>query len=771
VNPEPPQPDEEDAGSDAGQRPSGPSPAPADRPQPWRSPSGFPEDGPAASGGTPEPGGPPPGYGQPGYGQPGYGQPGYGQPGQAPGYGQPEQAPGYGQPGYSPTGSAPGYGQPGYGQPGQQPGSGPSGQQPGYGGPSAQPPAYGPGGQPPGYGQPGYGQPGQAPASGPGGQPPSPSGQPGQQPGYGQPGYGQAGYGQPGYGQPGAQPGYGQPYGGQPDQQQGQQPGYGQPGYGQGATPPGSGASRPPAGGYSGGTPRPSAFSQAETQMAFGSPGSEPRGGTGPQPGYGQGGTGAQPGYGGPGGTGPQPSSGPPGTGAQPSYGQPGTGAQAGYGQPGYGQQAGYGPAGAGAQPGYGPAGTGAQPSYGSPGTGAPAYGQPGYGAAGAGAGYPYAGAQPGYGGSDNPTMGFPGAPAPGTPWWKRRRGLLIGIAAALVVIVVLAIALPLALSGGDSPTTMALDAGQSLAVADGVTYAGTVDKAPANLSVTRAGTVEGTYTQGSNQVSRVTVGGVTYLDAPVAFWTADGIATREAGQAGGHWAKAPADAVSLTFSSLTPVEVARVLKHAGPKPDSVTSTYHGTKVIVLAKGGVSYYITSSDPHRLIHVVGGTGVDAYAFDVKPLSATAVKPVFTALHSDIGALAGAPDPEAVVDGGTPKFLDCSGSVRCTVSTSATVSDPTAPTDFATPPVVLKMTVGFAPTQNGKPFANCSTVVPVPSAAAVKPGCGVTGGAWTRWFNSHTGHFSVWADASYEVTVNSAASVATLQSTVSQEQGAS
>jgi hypothetical protein len=750
VNPEPPQPDEEDAGSDAGQRPSGPSPAPADRPQPWRSPSGFPEDSPAASGGTPEAGGAPPGYGQPGYGQPGYGQPG--------------QAPGYGQPGYSPTGSAPGYGQPGYGQPGygqpgQQPGSGPSGQQPGYGGPGGQPPAYGPGGQPPGYGQPGYGQPGQAPGSGPGGRPPSPSGQPGQQPGYGQPGYGQAGYGQPGYGQPGAQPGYGQPYGGQPDQQQGQQPGAGQPGYGQGATPPGSGASRPPAGGYSGGTPRPSAFSQAETQMAFGSPGSEPRGGTGPQPGYGQGGTGAQPGYG-PGGTGAQPAYGQPGTGAQPAYGQPGTGAQAGYGQAGTGQQAGYGPAGGGAQPGYGPGGTGAQ-----------AYGQPGYVGAGAGAGYPYAGAQPGYAGSDNPTMGFPGAPAPGTPWWKRRRGLLIGIAAALVVIVVLAIALPLALSGGDSPTTMALDAGQSLAAADGVTYAGTIDKAPANLSVTRAGTVEGTYTQGSNQVSRVTVGGVTYLDAPVAFWTADGIATREAGQAGGHWAKAPADAVSLSFSSLTPVQVARVLKHAGPKPDSVTSTYHGTKVIVLAKGGVSYYITSSDPHRLIHVVGGSGVDAYAFDVKPLSATAVKPVFTALHSDIGALAGAPDPEAVVDGGTPKFGDCNGSVRCTVSTSATVSDPTAPTDFATPPVVLKMTVGFAPTQNGKPFANCSTVVPVPSAAAVKPGCGVTGGAWTRWFNSHTGHFSVWADASYEVTVNSAASVATLQSAVSQEQGAS
>ncbi|HMH91036.1 MAG TPA: hypothetical protein VK586_08130 [Streptosporangiaceae bacterium] len=365
--------------------------------------------------------------------------------------------------------------------------------------------------------------------------------------------------------------------------------------------------------------------------------------------------------------------------------------------------------------------------------------------------------------------MAFPGGPAPTSG--KRRRGLLIGIAAAVVVIVVAAVSLTLVLGGGDSPTTMALQSGQAIGVADGITYTGTVSGNPADLSVTRAGTVEGTYTAASSPVSRVTVQGVTYLNAPAAFWSAEGIGGTEAGQAGGHWAKTPADVASISFDSLTPVQIAGVLKHVGPNPHSVTQTLHGKKIIVLADGGVSYYITASSPHRLIHVTGGSGVDAYSFDVKPLTAATVKPVFTSLHSDVQALVGAADPGAVVDGGTPKFLDCSGAARCTVNSSVTVTDPTTSGNFSTPPVLVKMTVAFAPSQNGKPFANCSTTVAVPSAAAVKPACGVTGGAWTTWFNSHSGHFNVWADAAYRVTVNSASSVAALQTALSQEQGAS
>ena len=586
--------------------------------------------------------------------------------------------------------------------------------------------------------------------SGPGDAPATPQpGADGDQSGHGQPGYGQPGYGQAG-GQEGSQPGYGQA---------GQQAGYGGTGqqadHGQAEAQPGYG----PTGqqpGYSGRRRQQPGFDQAETQATIRSPAGTP-------PGY------SQPGS--PAGTPPSSSpSGSPVDYGQPGYGQ--AGSPAGYGQPSYGQPgfpAGYGDPGYG-QPGS-PAGYG-QPGYGqagSPPGSSPQGGQPGYGPAGAQEPYPYAAAQPGYGGGQNPTMAFPGGPAPTSG--KRRRGLLIGIAAAVVVIVVAAVSLTLVLGGGDSPTTMALQSGQAIGVADGITYTGTVSGNPADLSVTRAGTVEGTYTAASSPVSRVTVQGVTYLNAPAAFWSAEGIGGTEAGQAGGHWAKTPADVASISFDSLTPVQIAGVLKHVGPNPHSVTQTLHGKKIIVLADGGVSYYITASSPHRLIHVTGGSGVDAYSFDVKPLTAATVKPVFTSLHSDVQALVGAADPGAVVDGGTPKFLDCSGAARCTVNSSVTVTDPTTSGNFSTPPVLVKMTVAFAPSQNGKPFANCSTTVAVPSAAAVKPACGVTGGAWTTWFNSHSGHFNVWADAAYRVTVNSASSVAALQTALSQEQGAS
>jgi hypothetical protein len=338
-------------------------------------------------------------------------------------------------------------------------------------------------------------------------------------------------------------------------------------------------------------------------------------------------------------------------------------------------------------------------------------------------------------------------------------------------VIVVAAVSLTLALGGGDSPTTMALASGQAISAADGLSYTGTISGSPADLSVTRAGTVEGTYTAGGSPVSRVTVQGVTYLKAPAAFWSAQGIGATEAGQASDHWAKAPADVASISFAALTPVQIAGALKHVGPNPVSTAQTFDGKKIIVLTDGGVSYYITASSPHRLIHVTGGSGVSAYSFDVKPLTGATVKPVFASLHTDVQALVGAADPGAVVDGGTPKFLDCSGATRCTVSSTVTVTDPTAQGNFSTPPVQVKMTVSFAPSQNGKPFANCSATVAVPSAAAVKTGCGVTGGAWTTWFNSHSGHFNVWADSAYVVTVNSASSVAALQTAVSQEQGAS
>ena len=86
---------------------------------------------------------------------------------------------------------------------------------------------------------------------------------------------------------------------------------------------------------------------------------------------------------------------------------------------------------------------------------------------------------------------------------------LLVGAAAAGFVL----------LRKSESPTTMALQSGQAVALAQGLTLTGTIAGQNASLTVTRAGTVEGSYSQSGNPVTRITINDVTYIKAPTAFW------------------------------------------------------------------------------------------------------------------------------------------------------------------------------------------------------------------------------------------------------------
>jgi hypothetical protein len=318
----------------------------------------------------------------------------------------------------------------------------------------------------------------------------------------------------------------------------------------------------------------------------------------------------------------------------------------------------------------------------------------------------------------------------------------------------------------GESPTTMALRSGQAIALARGLTLTGTIAGQNASLAVTRAGTVEGGYSQSGNPVTRITINDVTYLKAPTAFWRSVVIDPLAAQQAGGNWARALGGAIIMTFDSLTPGQVARVLEHAGNNPRVADTTLGGIKVIRLTAHGTSYYITTSTPNRLVRIVGRSGPTPYSFSVTPLTAATIDPVFTILRGDVQGLQGAVDPEATVDP-LQKIRfhsDCNGVSSCTVSSKVSVMDP------ATPQMLLKMTVDFSGTANGAAFASCSDTVPVATGATVTPACGLHGPVWTGWVNSHTSNFFTWADARFEPTVNSAGDIVTLQNELNQQQRA-
>lgn len=367
------------------------------------------------------------------------------------------------------------------------------------------------------------------------------------------------------------------------------------------------------------------------------------------------------------------------------------------------------------------------------------------------------------------PTPGPTPAPSPGPAGRpRRRRGRAVALAAAVVVGLAAGTttAVLLLRPTPETPAAMALEAGRAVAPAAGLDLTGTIDGNSAKATVTRAGTVEGSYVQDAAQVSRVTIGGVTYLKAPASFWTLED-GPDAARQAGGHWAKAPADLVPMSYAALTPGQISRVLEHAGQHPRVTDGTFGGRQVIRLTAGGATYYITSSIPNRLLHVEGTSGAARYSFDVTPLSAAAIGPVFTVLHADVRQMQGAPEPDATVNP-LQKIQfhnNCNGSTSCTVSMKVSVSDPESAE------VILTLTVAFSGTENGRSFATCTDTVRAATAqaATATPSCGLGRPVWPRWINSHTSDFSTWATATFKVTVNTAGDIAALHNELTAEQG--
>jgi hypothetical protein len=346
----------------------------------------------------------------------------------------------------------------------------------------------------------------------------------------------------------------------------------------------------------------------------------------------------------------------------------------------------------------------------------------------------------------------------------RRRLRLIIGIALAVAVGAGAAIGITFTLaSATQPPQDIARDAGRAIAAADGITYTGrlrlggAIQDQPAQLTVTRAGTVTGTYTQDEGPVAVITIAGTTYLKAPAAFWT-DQLSQVAGQQAGGRWALATA-ADTMSTSSLTPAAVARALETAGPRPQAVTTTLAGTSVLALTTGGIRYDITTAAPHRLVHVTGASdGADFYSFAVRPLTAATISPVYAALRAQVPALRTVALPAATITAGAFTFPDCATPLRCQVAERVTV------TGVAGRPVLVQLTVAFVKVAQGPAFATCAQTVRARPGVPVTVSCTAASPAFTRWVSAHPGKFL----ASPTATAEAATSIPALLADLAGEQ---
>jgi hypothetical protein len=434
-----------------------------------------------------------------------------------------------------------------------------------------------------------------------------------------------------------------------------------------------------------------------------------------------------------------------------------------------------------GPQPGGGAQPGGAQPTPGWPSSGPGGAGGPSGpnypGAPGPG-GYPGGPGGPGYPGGPGP--GGPGGPPPwggpaqpygfGPPPQQAKKGgagvvlAIVGGVLALIVIIVIVVAV--GGGGGDDPKKTsgkaAAEAGRSLGQAGGAVYTGTYGGGQATFKVTKAGSARGSYTSHGSPVSRVDVDGSTYIKADSGFWSSQGESSSAAGKAANKWAKASDSASDLKLADFSPAKLSQVLQQAGNDPNAVNTPAGSTPAIKMTAGERTYYISKSSPHRLLRVEGTAGSESYALDVQALQGSAMGTVFTELRGDVQDLKDAYDPSiTMLPMGKIQFGSCTES-GCTVRGSVMPSS-SGSSDSS---VHVTMNARFWGT--GSTVSTCKGTGTTTPSHETTITCRTSGGAWTSWYRSHSGRFTIHASSTFEATVNSSGDVNDLLSKLQQEQ---
>jgi hypothetical protein len=299
-----------------------------------------------------------------------------------------------------------------------------------------------------------------------------------------------------------------------------------------------------------------------------------------------------------------------------------------------------------------------------------------------------------------------------------------------------------------------AVEAGQDLDQAAGISYSGTYGMKPAVFGVTRAGSAYGSFATGGSQVRQVEVAGTVYLKTDAAFWSAHGLPVDSAGRVGGRWAKAMDGVIGMRAAYLSPQYLAKVLEQVGNDPHARTVSIGGRSAIELTSGSITYDISRNKPRRLLRIKGSAGDDRFSLGVTPLQPGETRSVFAWMRGDVQELQSAFDPGITpLQDGKIEFRAC-GQPGCTVRGTVT---PTADKDpfSSTKRSAITMNIGFG--DGGPATPTCIGTGSADKYQKVTITCRVTGKAWSSWYRAQSHGNELHATATFDAHVNSAADV--------------
>jgi hypothetical protein len=218
---------------------------------------------------------------------------------------------------------------------------------------------------------------------------------------------------------------------------------------------------------------------------------------------------------------------------------------------------------------------------------------------------------------------------------------------------------------------------------------------------------------------------------------------------------------------NLSPKWLGMTLEQAAGDPHAVRARLNGTEALKMSIAGMTCYVTTRGPRRLLRVEGAGQTGRFSFDAAPLTAPGRDALFSALRADVRDMKHLHSfgVYGVGAAAKPRLAACDVH-GCTVTFSGM-----AVGDNSAQSVRLTMIADFHDSAgtSARTVSSCSagtTRLERPTRLSCRTG----GPAWSSWFRSHNGRFRIYYEVHWDVTLNSDGDVAVLLNELSREQSA-